>query len=61
MDGYPCDLQDGRSRPIYLSLKQSHLPEGLARDPKELLVVAKWPDNVTAFLVSCEQLSGPEG
>ena len=34
--------------------------KGFARDPKELLVLAKWPDQVTAFLVSCEQLSGPE-
>jgi hypothetical protein len=31
--------------------------KGFARDPRELLVLAKWPDNVTGFLLSCEQLS----
>ena len=29
---------------------------GFARAPRELLVLAQWPDNVTAFLVSCQQL-----
>ena len=27
-----------------------------ARDPRELLVLAQWPDNVTAFLVLGQQL-----
>ena len=31
--------------------------KGFARDPRELLVLAKWPDNVTGFLLSCQQLS----
>lgn len=30
--------------------------KGFARTPRELLVVAKWPDYVSAFLVSCRQL-----
>ncbi|MCP9818393.1 hypothetical protein KBZ18_02660 [Synechococcus sp. Cruz-9H2] len=30
--------------------------KGFARNPRELLVVAKWPDYVTAFLVSCQLL-----
>ncbi len=30
--------------------------KGFARKPRELLVVAKWPDYVTAFLVSCRLL-----
>ncbi|WP_255120044.1 hypothetical protein [Synechococcus sp. Cruz CV-v-12] len=27
-----------------------------ARDPRELLVLVKWPDQVSAFLVPCDQL-----
>ncbi|MFZ0407122.1 MAG: hypothetical protein WAM11_03300 [Cyanobium sp.] len=30
--------------------------KGFARDPRELLVLAQWPDIVTAFLVSCQPL-----
>lgn len=30
--------------------------KGFTRDPRALLVMAKWPDNVTGSLVSCEQL-----
>ena len=30
--------------------------KGFARTPRELLVVAKWPDYVSAFLVSCRLL-----
>jgi hypothetical protein len=30
--------------------------KGFARNPPELLVIVKWPDQVTIFLVSCEQL-----
>jgi hypothetical protein len=30
--------------------------KGFTREPRELLVLAKWRDNVTAFLVSCGQL-----
>ena len=30
--------------------------KGFARDPRELLVLAQWPDHVTGFLVSCQPL-----
>ncbi len=30
--------------------------KGFARDPRELLVLAEWPDHVTGFLVSCQPL-----
>jgi hypothetical protein len=30
--------------------------KGFARDSRELLVLVKWPDQVTAFLASCEDL-----
>ena len=30
--------------------------KGFARNPRELLVLAKWLDHVTAFLISCQQL-----
>ena len=29
---------------------------GFVRDPRELLVLVRWPDQVTAFLVSCDDL-----
>ena len=30
--------------------------KGFAREPRQLLVLVKWPDQVTAFLVPCDQL-----
>jgi len=34
---------------------------GFERDPRELLVLVKWPDQVTGYLVSSEMLKGGEG
>ena len=31
---------------------------GWRREPKELLVVVQWPQQVTAFLVRCERIAG---
>ncbi|MCP9915293.1 class I fructose-bisphosphate aldolase [Cyanobium sp. ATX 6F1] len=33
---------------------------GFAREPRELLALAQWPDHVTGFLVSCEPFHRPE-
>ena len=30
--------------------------KGLARNPRELLVLARWPQRITAYQLSCEQL-----
>ena len=29
---------------------------GFLRDPRELVVLVKWPDQVTAFLLACDQV-----
>lgn len=59
----PSDCESVKSRGALVT--QDNLAEftalsqkGFARSPRELLVVAKGPDNVTAFLVSFEQLRG---
>ncbi|WP_094555441.1 hypothetical protein [Synechococcus sp. 1G10] len=33
--------------------------KGFAREPRELLALAQWPDHVTGFLVSCEPFHRP--
>lgn len=52
-----CDAAK-RGRPLVTHDNLAELTalsqKGFAREPRELLALAQWPDHVSGFLVSCE-------